>query len=86
MDQLTKSRAVTYPILQVDAIKVQPATMQAPIIGRWYCGMDVVTESDGSTYMRGGTIAQYVGEGQFYADGATDESDMNDYDFLAEQF
>ena len=67
---------MAYLILSCNAQPGDKPTEQAPIVGKWYCGM-----ASG----RGGLVAQYAGEGEFFDDGE-DPIDMRSYGYLAEQF
>jgi len=54
-----------------------------PEIMAWYCGFETDID-DGPD--RDGAIAQYVGEGQFYDEGADEPTDMRYYDYLIKQW
>jgi energy-coupling factor transporter ATP-binding protein EcfA2 len=55
--------------------------LQTPVVGAWYCGMTVWPFDD---FIEGGTLAQYIGDGEFIDDEGED-ADMNGYDYLAQQ-
>lgn len=64
-------------------IKTNNSIVEAePEVGAWYCGFETDLD-DGPD--RDGAIAQYVGEGQFYDEGAYEQTDMRYYDYLIKQ-
>lgn len=53
-----------------------------PEVGTWYCGFETVPEWG---LDMDGAIAQYVGGGEFYDEGADSQTDMRYYDYLIKQ-
>lgn len=53
----------------------------ALITGMWYVGMNWLESIEDTG---AGEIAQYIGDGQFYDEGAEEPTRMQDYEYLLE--
>lgn len=73
---------MAYPIKNANGI----IEAKEPTVGKWYCGFSIDDAFRAETgYDRGGEIAEYVGEDQFYDEDAENETDMAAYDYLVQQ-
>lgn len=83
---LQKPRAERFMIRNRAARKNELPSMQEPIVGRWYCGMEVEAFGD-EDFARDGELMRYEGEGCWSSDDPESETEPNpgDYDWLEEQ-
>ena len=61
----------------------------ALIVGQYYVGVEIQNDAPmipaANWHWGAGEIAQYVGENEFYDQGADKPTRMQDYDYLVEQ-
>lgn len=77
--------AVTY---QIRATVAGPSETMEPIVGRWYCHFETITDSKGEVRERDGMLAEYQGNGCWTDDdGEPVESMVSEYwpDYLVLQ-
>lgn len=78
-----------YPIVPARAAPGTKPVNQEPIVGRWYCGVDL-TNGDGEAFDEPyfGDPGRYEGEGVFVdedGEGGFQEIRLGGYDYLQEQ-
>lgn len=83
---LQKARPSAYMIRNLAVRKGELPSMQEPIVGRWYCGMEVEAFGD-DEFARDGELMRYEGEGCWSSDDTESEDEPNpgNYDWLEEQ-
>lgn len=71
------------PVAAGKVVSAADIPTSAPVEGKWYCAMNW---NEGMAQYNGGSLAQYVGDGQFYDEDDTEHTrEMRDADFIQEQ-
>jgi hypothetical protein len=64
-------------------------TKTEPVVGMWYVGVQISKDAPmipaANWHWGAGELAQYVGNGEYYDEHATEPTDFGAYDYIVEQ-